>query len=426
MNIDEPNYAYRAFHAICILGTISLISWCIYIYALDDDMTVIHIEEFHSKPDYIYPSISLCASDIFYEKKLKKFGVNQTSYESYLRGEYFEKGIADIPYEDVAYNPADKLLGISFSQEYATNGLQNFDQYYWYNHVQRNETSPPQWTPSFHVDPFNRWYGHIYKCLTVDVPFVSNQHLSWMQIIMQKSFFPKSLRPLSISSGGMFMISVGFPNQRKQFSTSSVTWNAEVTNKSYVMRFQVTGIDVIQARNKKSRPCDDEWREYDKKARNHSVVSVGCIPPYWKSQYSEEKFQICSDPKDMNTFYQDAEMNRHTFPCRRMTRLTTNFMEFPTIRHDKEFGPEYRDKYFAVYFYFPRASFKNIVLVRAFDIQTLIGNAGGYIGLFLGHTLLQIPGFIYYLWKNLRFLFKSKKWNDIKFHQNNEPIKDSI
>ena len=102
MKIDEPNYAYRAYHAICMICTIALIVWCIHIYARDDDMTVIQIEEFHSKPDYIYPSISLCASDIFDDKKLKKFGINQTSYESYLRGEHFEEGIADIPYEDVA------------------------------------------------------------------------------------------------------------------------------------------------------------------------------------------------------------------------------------------------------------------------------------------------------------------------------------
>ena len=197
------------------------------------------------------------------------------------------------------------------------------------------------------------------------------------------------------------MVSVGFPNQRQRYSTSSVTWDTEVTNKSYAMRFQVTGMDVIQARNKKSRPCDEEWRKYDDKAKSNRIASVGCVPPYWKSQYPEDNFKICSNKTKMKTLYRDADWNRHTTPCRRMTRLTTNYMEFPTIYHDKEVGPEYHDEYFAVYLYFPRASFKNIVLVRAFDIQTLIGNVGGYIGLFLGHTLLQIPGFVYYLWKKL-------------------------
>ena len=104
-----------------------------------------------------------------------------------------------------------------------------------------------------------------------------------------------------------------------------------------------------------------------------------------------------------------------------MARYTTSFMEYPTIIHDNEVAADYKDKYFAVHTYFPRESFKNIVLVRAFDIQTLIGNAGGYIGLFLGHTLLQLPGFIYFLWKKLKRLFKSENRNGQKEHKNDKP-----
>ena len=280
MSTREVNYFSRAFHVICIIGTIALISWCLYMYVLDEDMTSIHFEKFHTDPDYIYPSVSLCSSDIFYEDKLAKFGVNQTLYESFLRGDYYEEGIENIPYEDVAYTPATKLLGVQVFQEYGTNGLQNPVQYYEYNHEPSNATSPSQWKPSFHVDPFNTYHGYIYNCLTVDVPFVSNQHLSWIKIIMKKSFFPKSLRPMSISGGALFMISIAFPNQRLRYSTSVTVWNAEVLNKSYGMKFQVTGIDVIKTRNKKSRPCDEEWREYDKKVRRYMVKSVGCVPPY--------------------------------------------------------------------------------------------------------------------------------------------------
>ena len=108
----------------------------------------------------------------------------------------------------------------------------------------------------------------------------------------------------------------------------------------------------------------------------------------------------------------DLEWNQHIHPCRRMARLTTDFIEYPTRSHDEEFGTEYRDKYFAVYFYFPKELFKNIVLVRSFDIQTLIGNAGGYIGLFLGNTLLQLPGFVYYLWKKLKHILSQKIGKD--------------
>ena len=62
-------------------------------YVLDEDMTVIHFEKFHSKPDYIYPSISLCGSDIFYDSRLRKLGASHALYESFLKGEYFDKDI---------------------------------------------------------------------------------------------------------------------------------------------------------------------------------------------------------------------------------------------------------------------------------------------------------------------------------------------
>ena len=35
--------------------------------------------------------------------------------------------------------------------------------------------------------------------------------------------------------------------------------------------------------------------------------------------------------------------------------------------------------------------FREITEVRAYNIQTLIGNVGGYIGLFLGFSLKEMP-----------------------------------
>ena len=41
---------------------------------------------------------------------------------------------------------------------------------------------------------------------------------------------------------------------------------------------------------------------------------------------------------------------------------------------------------------------------RAIDIQGLIGNVGGYIGLFLGYSFLQIPDFIIFIG------LRAKRW----------------
>ena len=58
---------------------------------------------------------------------------------------------------------------------------------------------------------------------------------------------------------------------------------------------------------------------------------------------------------------------------------------------------------------------------RAIDTQGLIGNIGGYIGLVLGYSLLQIPDFIIFIvrrtngWRSeinkSRYHNNSKTWN---------------
>ena len=43
--------------------------------------------------------------------------------------------------------------------------------------------------------------------------------------------------------------------------------------------------------------------------------------------------------------------------------------------------------------------YKEIRQIRAYDAQSLIGNAGGYIGLFLGCALRELPSFLRIVYK---------------------------
>ena len=49
------------------------------------------------------------------------------------------------------------------------------------------------------------------------------------------------------------------------------------------------------------------------------------------------------------------------------------------------------DQIFKIMIQFKDSSFMEIRHVRSFDIESLIGNAGGYLGLFTGYALLQLP-----------------------------------
>ena len=43
---------------------------------------------------------------------------------------------------------------------------------------------------------------------------------------------------------------------------------------------------------------------------------------------------------------------------------------------------------------FQGATYMEIEQIRAYDIQSLFGNAGGYVGAFLGVALMQLPKFL--------------------------------
>ena len=50
-------------------------------------------------------------------------------------------------------------------------------------------------------------------------------------------------------------------------------------------------------------------------------------------------------------------------------------------------------KVFEIAMYFQDNTFLAIVQTREYCLQSLIGNAGGYVGLLLGYSILQLPDF---------------------------------
>ena len=73
----------------------------------------------------------------------------------------------------------------------------------------------------------------------------------------------------------------------------------------------------------------------------------------------------------------DIMYRRHSkFACTSTTTITYSYNEYDSFRKDaNEFG---------VTLAFP-GIYKEISMVKAVDIHTAIGNAGGYIGIFLGN-----------------------------------------
>ena len=97
MNVNRE-ILQNVFHALCVVATISLQINCIYRYSLNEDISVVEYQTFHNRKESIYPSISLCVVNPFYDIELKKYGmdINGSSYMKFLRGQIRDEQMTKI------------------------------------------------------------------------------------------------------------------------------------------------------------------------------------------------------------------------------------------------------------------------------------------------------------------------------------------
>ena len=60
------------------------------------------------------------------------------------------------------------------------------------------------------------------------------------------------------------------------------------------------------------------------------------------------------------------------------------------------------DKEFWISQVFRQTRFKDITQVREFTLDDFAGTCGGYIGMFLGYALIQLPQFLRFIFDNIQ------------------------
>ena len=67
------------------------------------------------------------------------------------------------------------------------------------------------------------------------------------------------------------------------------------------------------------------------------------------------------------------------------------------------------ESFFQIGASYPQTTFREVKQVRAYDIDGLVGNAGGYLGLFLGYALLQLPTLFTLLFGSLKRMILERR-----------------
>ena len=113
-------YFVRAYEYICLIVTILLVGYSIFVYVQNHDITKIGNKKYHSTSKDVYPSISVCFGDVLDSKKLEAWGTNKTSYTSFLQGKIWSKLLLEVNFEGgvaVAFNTVRNARALSTIEE---------------------------------------------------------------------------------------------------------------------------------------------------------------------------------------------------------------------------------------------------------------------------------------------------------------------
>jgi hypothetical protein len=373
--------------------------------------------KFHTTDLDVYPSFSLCFGDILNEDKLRNIGVNKKDYLEFLKGKVWDASLMNIDYHDVSINLNDYLIAVemyleNYNGEVEEHNYQLFDK--------TNPAKTQQWKPNIYQDS-NPFLGLIQKCLTVDLPYIQGMQQTWMTLVMNKSVFANVRRPFDrmfSKNPDMLSVEVHYPNQRWRYSKAKRNWDSReptesdqddlMNNRSFAMKFYVFSLEVVQKRNTNKNPCNDRSSIDDENLKSSMIKSITCTAPYLTDPQNRTKSD-CSTQQQLKEFYK-MEIRKHIVPCRRMTQITYLYSEYVSdYYHQKLYNLSHDQDIWYVTLKFPDSRYKEINMLREFNLISLIGNAGGYVGICVGYSLLQFPVLakrLFYIAKSISFFKK--------------------
>ena len=362
-------------NTVCISVTLVLVGFWIHRFFLNEDSSVIESRYYFDDKDDVFPVMSLCFKQTFNEEFLKSAGHNFTSldYEKFLQGKYFNPALLQVDYHAVTTNVTEFVLGYDVCFRNLT--------------CIENTRYNVAWKPLYYTISWNSWSGFV-KCFGLEI---TEPNIYFVRAFIKREIFPDMIR----DSNGGFAVLFHYPNQ-SYASLQSVKrqWIKRDSSTNHYMSFNIKGMEVNIQRYKKKRPnCVQNWRNYDNITLTNHLSKVGCKIPY---QLTNDAWPICNNTEKMRAAYDETILMGGTKlrPCRVMESIDYDYGE-----SEDTAGTGYWNRYWKNWIGFslrilnPR--FQVTIQRKDVDVQTLVGYIGGYIGIFTGFSITQIPGLLY-------------------------------
>ena len=171
----------KFFRLLCMFSAIALTGWCLYKYTLDEDVSLVGYANFNDGKERLYPALTMCFWNPFYNEKLKQFGagINTSTYSNFIQGNYWDSRMSSIDYDEVTVSLEDYMIEI---------GVQygNFTTRIWRDKFKQGRKYTEM--PSFYVTDRNGGS----KCFSFNMPYIERVPVVSFFLRMTTDIFPGS------------------------------------------------------------------------------------------------------------------------------------------------------------------------------------------------------------------------------------------
>ena len=362
IDIAKPIVFRYLFKLLCTVCVLCMVAYWFYKFEFDDrDIGVVDYISFQDDPRIKYPVASFCFRFPFSQKKVTLIdsGLNITNDFGYLKGEFDEHRFQNIEYSSLTLNLDDYL---SYHWVTLRNGTDVVD------------SNIVTFSHKVNFNGFSEW-GYFYKCFELTWDIAPPGIVRETFVVYNRS---ELLQDSWIESNGFIDLYIHYPGQFLLAPNDVTYLKLDATTRSNEIIFE--DVEILRSRNSKKRRCtiyNDKY-SFDDMVREKHILENGCILPYFRPFKNFPKCETREKIESSAFEYQNVRTKYYPMSCHRLSKIS-----YRTEHRDDNFlGGEEGDLVIGIVY--PQY-FRSIELTKEVDVHSLIGNVGGYVGLFLGN-----------------------------------------
>lgn len=174
--------------------------------------------------------------------------------------------------------------------------------------------------------------------------------------------------------------------------TTSVDMS-KIGKSNNTLTLSISQVSVLRRRPNANAACDPDLQDETNKFVVTIVEKIGCVPPYWNSfSFMDAAIPNCNTTKQLQDIYHEYTTNNimNTYDVQSLYNPACNEMTLTaTVGRTSNIYAAATDLHIQLRYL--EEKYQEITNTRAFGLKSLWSGIGGFLGIFVGYSLLQTP-----------------------------------